>query len=196
MVAAALPAVPQPGVRRQRSARGRALYEQSRGFELYLSTAKAHQLRFEEGEDIFSRYLPYAIVYGVAERWAEIFAQLEADVKAGAVGVGEISKAFGLNIRKPDGSRLKVDDPALDPLWQATRVAWAGLAGASGSPAASTSTPDVALAAITGLVLAAAWCALLLACGLASLVRAELWTSRLATGTGSGRGSDTSGHGT
>jgi predicted TIM-barrel fold metal-dependent hydrolase len=46
-------------------------------------------------------------------------AELEANVKAGAVGVGEISKAFGLNITRPDGSRLKVDDPALDPLWQA-----------------------------------------------------------------------------
>jgi predicted TIM-barrel fold metal-dependent hydrolase len=50
---------------------------------------------------------------------AKAAAQLEADIKAGAVGVGEISKAFGLNIRKPDGSRLKVDDPELDPLWQA-----------------------------------------------------------------------------
>lgn len=56
----------------------------------------------------------------VGPGWAErAVAQLEADVTAGAVGVGEISKAFGLNIRKPDGSRLKVDDPALDPLWQA-----------------------------------------------------------------------------
>ena len=52
--------------------------------------------------------------------WAEkAVAQLAADVKAGIVGVGEISKAFGLDIRKPDGTRLKVDDPALDPLWEA-----------------------------------------------------------------------------
>ena len=56
----------------------------------------------------------------VGPGWAEkTVAQLEADVKAGIVGVGEISKGFGLDIRKPDGSRLKVDDPALDPLWQA-----------------------------------------------------------------------------
>ena len=46
-------------------------------------------------------------------------AQLDADVKAGAVGVGEVSKSFGLSIRKRDGSRLKVDDPDLDPIWQA-----------------------------------------------------------------------------
>jgi len=55
----------------------------------------------------------------VGPGWAEkATSQLAADVKAGAVGVGEISKAFGLNITKPDGSRLKVDDPALDPLWE------------------------------------------------------------------------------
>ena len=44
--------------------------------------------------------------------------QLEADIKAGAVGVGEISKALGLRIRKADGIRLRVDDPELDPVWE------------------------------------------------------------------------------
>jgi predicted TIM-barrel fold metal-dependent hydrolase len=44
--------------------------------------------------------------------------QIEADVQAGAVGVGEISKSFGLTIRKQDGSRLRVDDPELDPVWE------------------------------------------------------------------------------
>jgi predicted TIM-barrel fold metal-dependent hydrolase len=56
----------------------------------------------------------------VGAGWAaKAVSQLEADVKAGAVGVGEISKAFGLNVTRPDGSRLRVDDPALDPLWEA-----------------------------------------------------------------------------
>ena len=56
----------------------------------------------------------------VGPGWAEnAVAQLEADVAAGAVGVGEISKGFGLSIRKPDGSRLRLDDPALDPIWDA-----------------------------------------------------------------------------
>jgi predicted TIM-barrel fold metal-dependent hydrolase len=49
---------------------------------------------------------------------ARIAAQLEADVQAGAVGVGEIGKGFGLNTRKADGSRLKLDDPELDPVWE------------------------------------------------------------------------------
>jgi predicted TIM-barrel fold metal-dependent hydrolase len=54
----------------------------------------------------------------VGPGWAQkAIAQLDADVAAGAVGVGEISKSFGLSIKKPDGSRLHIDDPELDPIW-------------------------------------------------------------------------------
>jgi predicted TIM-barrel fold metal-dependent hydrolase len=49
---------------------------------------------------------------------ARIAAQLGADVKAGAVGIGEIMKSFGLSIKKADGTRLKLDDPELDPVWE------------------------------------------------------------------------------
>jgi predicted TIM-barrel fold metal-dependent hydrolase len=57
---------------------------------------------------------------GVGPGWAEkAIAQLEADVAAGAVGVGEIGKGLGLSITKADGSRLRIDDPALDPIWDA-----------------------------------------------------------------------------
>lgn len=49
---------------------------------------------------------------------ARIAAQLEEDVAAGAVGIGEISKAFGLFHTKADGSRLAMDDPELDIVWE------------------------------------------------------------------------------
>ncbi len=56
----------------------------------------------------------------VGPGWADkAVKQLEADVAAGAVGVGEIPKSLGLTIKKPDGSRLKIDDPELDPIWDA-----------------------------------------------------------------------------
>ncbi len=49
---------------------------------------------------------------------ARIAAQLEADVKAGAAGIGEINKGFGLYTKKADGTRLKLDDPELDQVWE------------------------------------------------------------------------------
>ena len=44
-------------------------------------------------------------------------AQLEADIKAGARGL-KIFKDLGLRLRKADGSRLRVDDPELDAVWE------------------------------------------------------------------------------
>jgi uncharacterized protein (TIGR04222 family) len=61
-----------------RTAKGSAALTQVNGFRKYLETAEAGQIKFEEGQDIFSRYLPYAIVFGVAERWAKVFQQLAA----------------------------------------------------------------------------------------------------------------------
>jgi predicted TIM-barrel fold metal-dependent hydrolase len=49
---------------------------------------------------------------------ARIAAQLEEDVRAGAVGIGEIMKSFGLTTRKADGTRLALDDPELDIVWE------------------------------------------------------------------------------
>ena len=59
-----------------RTAQGSAVLAQARGFELYLRTAEKGQLRFEEGVDIFSRYLPYAMIFGIVDRWTKLFAKL------------------------------------------------------------------------------------------------------------------------
>lgn len=57
---------------------------------------------------------------GVGPGWAErAVAQLDADIAAGAIGVGEISKRFGLTATRADGSRLALDDPDLAPVWEA-----------------------------------------------------------------------------
>ena len=44
--------------------------------------------------------------------------QLEEDIKAGALGL-KVFKDLGMFDRKADGSRLRVDDPELDPIWDA-----------------------------------------------------------------------------
>jgi uncharacterized membrane protein YgcG len=64
--------------RGQRTALGRAVCDQVEGFRTYLSTAEADQLKFEEGEDIFSKYLPWAIIFELADRWAKICGDLVA----------------------------------------------------------------------------------------------------------------------
>ena len=69
-----------------------------------------------------NRVRPFAGVNlrDVGPGWAEkAIAQLEADVAAGAVGVGEIGGSFGESVRKRDGTRLQLDDPELKPLWAA-----------------------------------------------------------------------------
>lgn len=62
--------------RGQRSGVGRALTDQVVGFRTYLATAEAEQLKFEEGEDIFSKYLPWAIAFGLTERWTRVCQRL------------------------------------------------------------------------------------------------------------------------
>jgi uncharacterized protein (TIGR04222 family) len=64
--------------RGQRTAEGRAMCDQVEGFRSYLATAEADQLKFEEGEDIFSKYLPWAIIFELADRWAKICGDLVA----------------------------------------------------------------------------------------------------------------------
>nr|WP_238157260.1 DUF2207 domain-containing protein [Kribbella sp. VKM Ac-2571] len=59
-----------------RDALGRAITDQVIGFRQYLTTAEADQLRFEEGEDIFSKYLPWALVLGLADRWQQVCREL------------------------------------------------------------------------------------------------------------------------
>ncbi len=55
---------------------------------------------------------------GVGPGWSEkAIKQLQADIAAGAVGVGEIGKGLGLSTMKADGTRLAIDDPELDPVW-------------------------------------------------------------------------------
>lgn len=69
-----------------KTAAGSAVLAQSLGFRQYLVTAEANQIKWEEAQEIFSRYLPFAIVFGVAERWAKTF----QEVAAAAAAAGQV----------------------------------------------------------------------------------------------------------
>lgn len=60
-----------------RTGTGSAMLERVKGLRLYIATTEAEQIRFEEREQIFSRYLPYAVVFGLAHRWAATFAGID-----------------------------------------------------------------------------------------------------------------------
>ena len=78
--------------------------------DLDVLRASPHKDRFA----IFANIDFRKVAPGFGQMAAE---QLEADIKAGAAGLGEIMKDVGLTARKADGSRLKLDDPELDPIW-------------------------------------------------------------------------------
>jgi uncharacterized protein len=88
--------------------RGEAL---SRTLDAIAASGHAHRFRVMTGIDFG----------GVGEPgWADrAVAALEEAVALGAVAIGEVSKSFGMTIRKADGSRLRIDDPELDPVWEA-----------------------------------------------------------------------------
>lgn len=65
-----------------RSAEGSAVRIQSLAFKKYLATAEKEQFRYEEAVGIFSKYLPYAIVFGVADHWTKVFGDLALQAQA------------------------------------------------------------------------------------------------------------------
>jgi uncharacterized protein (TIGR04222 family) len=57
----------------QRTAAGRDLLQKTLGFRLYMSTAEKYRQQFAEKAEIFTQLLPFAIVFGVVDRWAKAF---------------------------------------------------------------------------------------------------------------------------
>ncbi len=95
LVAGALVLLAVAGRFPARTGRGSAVLARVQGFRLYVATAEAEQLKFQEREEIFSRYLPYAIVFGLADRWAGIFASVGVGAP-GSTGTGGLYWYSGL----------------------------------------------------------------------------------------------------
>jgi uncharacterized membrane protein len=72
-----------------------------RGFRRVIETAETHVSRWAEQENVFTRYLPYAIVFGLTEKWAKAFEALgiEPDTSGWYVGTPPFTAAaFGSSI--------------------------------------------------------------------------------------------------
>lgn len=59
-----------------RTAKGTATLRRVRGFRTVIEKAETNISRWAEQENVFTRYLPYAIVFGCTERWARAFASI------------------------------------------------------------------------------------------------------------------------
>jgi uncharacterized membrane protein len=59
-----------------RTAKGTAMLRRIRGFRRVIETAETHMSRWAEEENVFTRYLPYAIVFGLTKKWAKAFEDL------------------------------------------------------------------------------------------------------------------------
>jgi uncharacterized membrane protein YgcG len=57
---------------------GAELLRRTLGFRHYMEIAETERQRFAERENIFSEYLPYAIVFGCVEKWARAFSDIDA----------------------------------------------------------------------------------------------------------------------
>jgi hypothetical protein len=79
-----------------RSPKGTALVGRVRGFKELFDVGEGERQRFAESKDIFSKYLPYAIVFGMADKWAATFESLGLSPQEMGVGVWYTSP-FGYN---------------------------------------------------------------------------------------------------
>jgi uncharacterized membrane protein YgcG len=59
-----------------RTAKGFAAYRRVFGFRRFMEVADSTRQQFYEREGIFERYLPYAMVFGIVDRWAAVFGDL------------------------------------------------------------------------------------------------------------------------
>lgn len=55
----------------KRTLKGAELNWRIKGFKLYMETAERYRAQFYEKENIFEKFLPYAIVFGIARLWAK-----------------------------------------------------------------------------------------------------------------------------
>ncbi len=85
-----------------RTPEGSRVLDETLGFREFISTAERGRAEFAEEEGIFTRYLPYAVVFGVTDRWARAFEHLGAAAAASEAGVWYVGPGGSF----PDVGRL------------------------------------------------------------------------------------------
>jgi uncharacterized membrane protein YgcG len=90
----------------RRTPAGTGLLRRTRGFQHFIEDSEAPRARWAEQRSIFTDYLPYAIVFGCADRWARTFAPLGAEATAAAGGWYLGSRPFSVDDLTASTSRF------------------------------------------------------------------------------------------
>jgi uncharacterized membrane protein YgcG len=64
----------------RRTAKGTGVLRRVDGFRRFIDESEKDRARFAEQQNLFSEYLPYAIVFGATEKWARAFAGLDDEL--------------------------------------------------------------------------------------------------------------------
>ena len=85
----------------RRTARGTAVLRRVQGFRRFIEDSEKDRARFAERQNLFSEYLPYAVVFGCTEKWARAFAGLDGELPevgwysgTGGFSVGSFSSSM------------------------------------------------------------------------------------------------------
>ncbi len=69
-----------------RTPKGYATLRRVNGFRQFIEFSEKERARFAERANLFSEYLPYAVVFGATEKWAKAFSGLDDEVAAATRG--------------------------------------------------------------------------------------------------------------
>ncbi len=61
----------------RRTSKGTGTLRRVQGFRRFIEESEKERARFAERQNLFSEYLPYAIVFGATEKWARAFADID-----------------------------------------------------------------------------------------------------------------------
>ena len=116
-----------------RTPAGTVVLAQAEAFREHLATAESSQLEVPRGEDLFGRYLPYAVAFGLTERWARAFAGLAEQGQDLAVPTWYVG-AMGYGVLWSDAETLARDLTGFTSVASgALSAPTPGSAGSSGS---------------------------------------------------------------
>ena len=78
----------------RRTARGTGAYRRALGFRDFIENSEKHRAQFAERENLFTEYLPFAIVFGCTDKWARTFESLGFQPDTSSWYIGTYPFAF------------------------------------------------------------------------------------------------------